>query len=59
MNFNFEEDFFREEIREDFRISPMMKKYWATCMKTLDAVAEVCKKYNIKYFADYGTLLGL
>lgn len=26
MNFNFEEDFFREEIREDFRISPMMKK---------------------------------
>lgn len=27
-------------------------------MKTLDAVAEVCKKYNIKYFADYGTLLG-
>lgn len=58
MNFNFEEDFFREEIREDFRISSMMKKYWATCMKTLDAVAEVCKKYNIKYFADYGTLLG-
>lgn len=51
-------DFFKEEVREDFYISAEMKRVWAVEMKVLSFVISVCKKYDIPYFADYGTLLG-
>lgn len=51
-------DFFKEEVREGFYISAEMKKVWAVEMKVLSFVISVCKKYDIPYFADYGTLLG-
>ena len=51
-------DFFKEEVREGFCISAEMKKVWAVEMKVLSFVISVCKKYDIPYFADYGTLLG-
>lgn len=51
-------DFFNEEVREGFCISAEMKKVWAVEMKVLSFVISVCKKYDIPYFADYGTLLG-
>lgn len=51
-------EFFKEEIREGFTVSAEMKKVWAVEMKVLSFVISVCKKYDIPYFADYGTLLG-
>lgn len=54
----FEDDFFKIEERNDFKISPMMKRNWAATMEILDAVINVCDKNNIKYFADWGTMLG-
>ncbi len=50
--------FFEDEVREGFFISSMMKRYWAAQIKVLGQIAEVCKRHNIQWFADYGTLLG-
>lgn len=54
----FEEQFFKDEIRNDFKIPVMMKRAWAAAMEVLEVVIDVCHKYNIKYFADWGTMLG-
>lgn len=52
------DDFFKEETRCGFTISSEMKHLWAAQMKVLSYVIEVCEKYNIQYYADFGTLLG-
>lgn len=54
----FEEKFFEAEYREGFYIEGMMKRAWAAQMEMLMRIDEVCRKYNIEYFADWGTLLG-
>ena len=52
------EGYLEGEIRDGFYIESMMKKTWAAQMKVLMEVDRVCKKNNIQYFADWGTLLG-
>lgn len=54
----FDEKFFEAEIREGFRISPMMKHCWAAEMEVLCQIDAICKRHGIPYFADWGTLLG-
>ncbi len=54
----FSKEFFDEEIREGFTVTPMVKRAWAVCIEVLSEIDRICKKYNIKYFAYYGTLLG-
>lgn len=54
----FEDEFFKTEERNDFKVSSMMKRLWAATMEVLEAVINVCDKNNIKYFADWGTMLG-
>ena len=55
---NFDEDYFKEEVRHDFKISSMMKRAWAAEMEVLCVIDQICKKHNISYFADGGTLIG-
>jgi lipopolysaccharide cholinephosphotransferase len=52
------EDFFRGEEIDGFYVEPMMKRIWAAELKVLAEVDRICRKYNLTYFADYGTLLG-
>ena len=54
----FPSSFFEDEVREGFYISGIVKRGWAAQMEVLEEVAKVCKKHNIKWFADCGTLLG-
>ncbi len=54
----FDEKFFEAEVREGFRVSPMMKHCWAAEMEVLTEIDRICKKHGIPYFADWGTLLG-
>lgn len=54
----FDQSFFEGEIREGFYIEPMMKRAWAVEIEVLSQVAKVCDKYQIPWFATYGTLLG-
>lgn len=54
----FAPEFFEEEIREGFTVTPMVKRAWAVCIEVLSEIDRICKKFDIKYFAYYGTLLG-
>lgn len=54
----FPDDFFQDEIREGFFIERKMKCAWAAQMEVLKEIDRICGKYDIKYFADSGTLLG-
>ena len=53
----FSNDFFKEEHKE-LVVSGKTKKLWAVLLDMLLAFDEVCKKYNIKYSLDSGSLLG-
>ena len=55
---NFPENYFQGEYREGFYIAPMMKRVWAAEMETLAVISAICKNYGIRYFADWGTMLG-
>ena len=54
----FPKEFFEPEIKLNFEISSKMKHVWAMEIEILEEIARICKKYNIMYFADCGTLLG-
>ncbi len=57
-NLSFPHEFFEDEVREGFLITTMVKRYWAAQIKMLSIIADICDKYDIKWFADCGTLLG-
>lgn len=52
------EEFFQEEERCDYLVSSQIKKIWCLQIDLLEQVKKVCKKYDIKYFASSGTLIG-
>lgn len=54
----FDEKFFEGEERDGFYIEGEMKRVWAAQMEVLMEIDRICKKYDIPYFADSGTLLG-
>ena len=55
---NFADHFFENEIREGFFVAKEMKCAWAAQMEVLVNIDKFCRKNEIKYFADCGTLLG-
>lgn len=50
--------FLNPEVRCGYYVSDKMKKVWKTELDLLCRFIEVCEKYNLRYFADAGTLLG-
>lgn len=46
------------EERDGFFIQPMMKRVWYAQLEVLKEIDTICKRHRIKYFADWGTLLG-
>ncbi len=54
----FPEGFFEAEERDGFRIAPMMKRNWAVQLEIVEFIAKVCRKHGIKWYAEFGTLLG-
>ncbi len=55
---HFEDSYFDGEVREGFYVEPLMKRAWAAQLEVLEHVKEVCKRHQLKYFADFGTCLG-
>ena len=55
---NIDEKFFEGEERNGYYIEPVMKRAWAAQMEMLNDIRIVCEKYDIKWFVDWGTLLG-
>lgn len=47
-----------DEIRDGFYVDSLMKCCWMAQLKILEKIDDICKKYNIQYHAEWGTLLG-
>lgn len=52
------DSFLEPEVRNGFYISSEVKQAWAAELEVLQEIDRICKKYEIPYFADWGTLLG-
>lgn len=47
-----------EEYRNGYLVTSQMKKVWNVQIQLLKKLLEVCNKYNLRIWADSGTLLG-
>lgn len=54
----FEESYFEGEEKEGFFVESMMKRAWAAQLEVLKVIEDICKRHNLRYFAERGTLLG-
>lgn len=54
----FPDEYYEDEVRNGFYVSSAMKKSWAAQLTILESVAGFCADNDIKWFADFGTLLG-
>ncbi len=48
----------QEESRNGYIVSEKMKKVWALQLQLVKKVLEICEKYNLRVWAEGGTLLG-
>ena len=55
---DYDEKYFETEIREGFKITSMMKRFWAASLEVLKEIDRVCKKNDIQYILYFGSLLG-
>ena len=55
---DFPDEYFNDEIRCDFHIKAKMKHAWAAQLEVLEEIRRICNECNIRFFADWGTLLG-
>lgn len=58
LKINLPDDFLDEETKCDYYISSSIKGLWAVELDLLNELDRVCKKHNLQYWADSGTLLG-
>lgn len=54
----FQEDYFKGKEIDGFYVDSMMKRAWAAAIEVLEVVDKICRKHQLQYFADWGTLLG-
>lgn len=52
------DSFLEPEVRDGFYVPSEIKQAWAVQIEILQEIDRICKKYDIPYFADWGTLLG-
>ena len=50
-------EFYEDEVIEGFYVPSMIKKAWGAQMDVLNETDRICRKHDIPYFADWGTLL--
>ena len=55
---NIDDSFFKDEVRNGYCVSEMMKKVWAVELDLLAKVLEVCDKHRLRVFSFAGTTLG-
>lgn len=54
----FIEDIDHDEMRSGFLVTSQRKKMWNVQIGLLNEFARICKKHNLRWFANAGTLLG-
>lgn len=50
-------EFYEDEVVEGFYVPSMLKLAWGAQMDVLNETDIICRRHNIPYFADWGTLL--
>ncbi len=58
VHFELDEDFFQDEVRDDFPVPGLMKRCWGAQLKVLEVFDRICEAHSLKWFAFCGTLLG-
>ncbi len=53
------DDFYKSEVMDGFYVPSIMKRSWAAMLEILNDVSKVCARNGIKWWIDYGTLLGM
>ena len=53
----FNNSYFEDEVQDGFFVPSEIKRAWAAELEVLSEIDKICKKHNIQYFADWGTLL--
>lgn len=54
----FVENLYTDEMRNGFLVTSHRKKLWNVQIGLINEFARICKKHNLRWFAEYGTLLG-
>lgn len=54
----FTPDYFKEEVRNGFKVDNTRKKLWAVSIDLLREFGRVCDKHNLKWYCFFGTMLG-
>ena len=54
----FPDSFFEEEVRNGVVINSDTKKVWAVQLSLALLLDRICKKYDLTYYMDFGTILG-
>lgn len=52
------ESYLEDEVRDGFYIPSIAKRAWASELSILHEINRICEKYNIRYYADWGSFLG-
>lgn len=50
--------YYEDEVIDGFYVPSIVKRGWAAQLEVLKVVIDICEKYEIQYFAEWGTLLG-
>lgn len=58
LNLEIPSEFYLEETRNGYTIPRKTKELWAVMLDLLAELDRVCKKHNLTYFANGGTLIG-
>ena len=58
LKINIPPTFFDEEVRCNYIVKSLMKEVWAVEMDLLEEAKRVFEKYNLRWYAIGGTLLG-
>ena len=54
----FKNSFFEDEVIDGFYVPAMVKRAWGAELEVLKEIDRICRKYDIQYFAEWGSLLG-
>ena len=55
---SFPPEYYCDEVRDGFFVSEAMKRFWAAQMVVLSEIGRICRKYDLNWYADSGTMLG-
>lgn len=58
LNVTLPDSFWGDEERDEYLVTAEMKELWAVQLDLLCEFDRVCKKHNLRYILDFGTLLG-